>query len=156
MSYLDILSLEEVKNHLRVDDTSDDNAIKRMISSAFRYIEKETNILVYQRNVTYLMENGQAYVYDYPITAVVSPADYDSDYTVRKQNYTIYNYGSETTDLTLTVGYAQATDVPDELIDVALEIVDLLYYKHETGKTIDKDLSSYSKKVLHDNKRFII
>ena len=156
MAYLDVISLETAKNYLRVDDTADDASITRMIKSALSYVERETNIKVYQRNLTYLMQYGVAYVYDYPIDSVVSPADYDNDNTVRKEKYNIYNYGSKTIDLTLNVGYSDPADVPTELIEVALEIVDLLYYQHETGKTIEKDLSQLSKDILFDYKRFLI
>jgi hypothetical protein len=158
MAYIDVISLATAKNHLRVDSTltADDTAITRMITSALRYVERETNILVYQRDKTYLMEDGCIYVYDYPINDVVTPADYDDDDTVQKQNYSIYNYGSDTIDFTLDVGYVDPADVPEDLIEVALEIIDLMYYSHETGKTVNKDLSALSRDTLNTYKRFLI
>jgi hypothetical protein len=156
MAYIDVLPLTTAKNHLRVDDTADDAAITRMINTALAFIEKETNILVYQRDVTYLMVDGCKYVYDFPIDSVVAPADYDNDATVKKTNYSIYSYGSETVDLTLTVGYSDPADVPSELVDVALEIIDLMYHEKETGSNWRKDLSSLSKEILFNNKRFVL
>jgi len=156
MAYLDVIPLATAKNYLRVDDslTADDADITRMIHAALRHIEKETNILVYQRNVTYLAVNGCAKVYDAPITAVVTPTDYDNDLTERYQNYNNYYYGSDTFDLTLTVGYANPSDVPDELVQVALEMIDIMYYSPE--KSYKKDISELSKEVLNDLKRFIL
>ena len=158
MAYLDVISLAEAKVYLRVDSghTADDNDITRMIKSALSYVERATNHLVYQRSMTYLMKDGCAYVYDYPIDSVDTPADYDDDDTEQNHNYSIYNYGSTTRNLTLTVGYLDPADVPSELIDVALEIIDLLYYAHETGKTIEKDLSQLSRNILNQYKRFLI
>jgi len=158
MAYIDILTLDEAKNHLKIDSdlTDDDGAITRMISSAFRYIERETNILVYQRSETYKMVDGCVTVYDSPIDSVDVPTDYDADDTIEKTTYNIYNYGSDTTDLTLTVGYLLPTDVPEDLIYVALEIIDLMYYEEETGKSFKKDLSELSKDIIFSNKRFIL
>jgi len=158
MAYIDVIPLATAKTHLRVDETltADNDAITRMIKTALSYVERQTNILVYQRSQTYLMVDGCVYVYDYPIDSVDVPTDYDDDDTIEKTTYNIYNYGSETTDLTLTVGYLDPADVPPDLIDVALEIIDLLYYSHETGKTIAKDLSEMSREILFSNKRFIL
>ncbi len=158
MAYLDVISLATAKISLRVDETLtiDDDTITRHIKSALSYIERETNIYVYQRSKTYLAVDGCVYVYDYPIDSVESPADYDSDDTTQKNNYNIYSYGSDTVDITLLVGYELPADVPTELVDVALEIIDLLYYSHETGKTVNKDLSQMSRDILNQNKRFIL
>ena len=158
MAYLDVIPLADAKIYLAIDDGMNDrdNEILRMIKSALSYVEQQTNVIIYQRSKTYLMLDGCAYVYDAPIDSVTSPTDYDADETTRKHNYSIYNYGSETTDLTLLVGYLDPNDVPSELIDVAYEIIDLLYYQHETGKTVEKDLSELSRGILHQYKRFII
>lgn len=158
MSYLTIISLPEAKNYLRVDDdlTEDDARITSMIKSAFSYLERITNVIVYQRDKTYLAVDGCVHVYDYPINGVTTPTDYDSENTVRKNGYSIYNYGSETTDITLSVGYADATNYPTELREVAFEIIDLMYYEHETGKSYIKDLSEFSKGVIENHRRFII
>ena len=115
MAYIDVIPLATAKNYLRVDSslTADDADITRMISVALSYIEKVTRVLVYQRSKTYLMQGGCAYVYDYPISAVTVPADYDDDDTTEKSTYNIYEYGSTTTiDFTLNVGYLDPADVP--------------------------------------------
>ena len=155
MAYLDVISLADAKTYLRLDDTlsADDNAIIRMIKSALSYIEMRTNVIIYQRDKTYLMVDGCAKIYDYPINSLSTPADAEA---TRKNGFTNYIYGSDTTDLTLSVGYADPDDIPKELIDVAYEIIDIFYYEHETGKSIDKDLSAMSQRILDEHKRFII
>lgn len=156
MAYIDVLPLSEVKNYLRVDSTldADDNEIIRMIRVALSFIEKETNILVYQRNKTYKAVNGCLRVYDAPIDSVVTPADYDSDNTTEYSTYTEYVYGSDTVDITLNVGYLYPEDVPEELKQIALEMVDLMYYKNEKNVK-EKDIFDWAKQSLFNYKRFI-
>jgi hypothetical protein len=157
MSYLTVISLAEAKVYLRVDDTltEDDNSITMMINAALGFVEKETGVLVYDRDKTYLMVDGERRVYDFPINSVVSPdaADMDIDQQI---SYTTYCYGTDTSNLVLNVGYATPSDIPQDLIAVAYEIIDLLYYSHETGKTIKKDLSQLSREMLTKHKRFIL
>ena len=154
MACLDIISLPDAKVSLRVDDTltEDDNSITRMISGAFDYIERWTNLMVYSRSKSYLIQSGCVVVYDYPINQLIEPTT-----AVREQKNTYSNYAISTTDteLKLNVGYTKAVDVPNDLIEVAYELIDLMYYQHETGKTIDKDLSELSKNILNKHKRFI-
>ena len=49
MSYLNIISLEEAKNYLRVDIdlTEDDNQITAMIKSSLGFVEKHTNHILF-------------------------------------------------------------------------------------------------------------
>ena len=158
MAYLDVITLTEAKNYLRIDDgmTDDDSRIRSMINASLSYLESLTNIIFYQRDKTYLAVDGCVYVYDYPINSVTSPDDYDSDDTVRKNGYSIYNYGIDTTDITLNVGYIDPENIPPELKEVAFEILDLMYYEKETGKSYIKDLSEFSKGVIDNHRRFII
>ncbi len=155
MSCLSIISLDEAKVYLRVDDTltEDDNQITRMINGAFDYIERWTNLMVYARSKSYLVQSGCATIYDAPINVVVSP---ETGVSVDvKETYSNYIISSTETELKLNVGYTTASNVPNDLIEVAYEIIDLLYYQHESGKTIDKDLSELSKSILDKHKRFI-
>ena len=158
MAVLDIISLEEAKNYLRVDDTltEDDNYIQRIINAAIGYIEQYTNVLMYDRQKDYLMIDGCVTVYDYPINGIVSPTP-TTDVDVEQLTlYNNYVYGSTTTTLSLNVGYENSANVPQDLIGVAYEVIDLLYYEHETGKTLDKDLSSLSRNILNQHKRFLV
>lgn len=158
MAYLDVISLPEAKVYLRVDDTltADDNSITRMINGALGYIERYTNVLVFDRTITYLMIDGAVSIYDGPINSVVSPTVANGLDVERKNNYNNYCFESETIDLKLNVGHENTSDIPQDLIDVAYEIIDLMYYEHETGKDFKKDISSLSREILDSHKRFIL
>lgn len=157
MAYLDVISLAEAKEYLRIDDTltDDDNQITRMISSALAFIERWTGVYVYAREKTYTMVDGSVYVYDYPINSITSPAEADMDNT-QKTLYKIFCYGSETSDLVLNIGHLLPSSVPLELIDVAYEIIDILYYGNEKGKKIEQMLSPISLDMLNQHRRFLV
>jgi len=155
MAYIDVITLSEAKTYLRVDDTltEDDAQITRMINASLSYVEKATNIIVFARLKEYVMVNGCNRVYDYPINSLIDPIEASIE---RKTLYSIYSYGTDTITLSLNVGYADVNDFPDELREVALEIIDLMYYEHESGKSYIKDLSSLSVSILNQYKRFLI
>jgi len=156
MAYIDIITLAEAKNYLRIDDTltDDDAQITRMINAALAYIENCTNIMLFARDKTYTMVDGFVRVYDYPINAdAPDPADVEVEI---KTSYVNYSFGSDTIDLVLNVGFDDPDDVPAQLKEVAFEIIDLMYYEHETGKKYTKDLTTLSTVILNSYRRFIL
>ena len=155
MAYIDVLPLATAKNYLRLDDslTDDDMAITRMIKSALSYIERYTNVFVYARNKTYILDDDNfVRVYDFPINSVVT-VDYE-----RKDRYNYSNFilTGEDTSLVLNVGYADPTDVPSELIDIALQYVKYLYYEAETNTNNNGVVPQWLNDMLFSYKRFII
>jgi hypothetical protein len=156
MAYLDIITLAEAKTYLRIDDTltEDDAQITRMIKASLSQIERATNYILFARSKDYVVENCSVNVYDYPINSLTTPTTATS---VEKSIYTTYST-IVATDLkvTLNVGYVNPLDVPSDLIEVAFEMIDLMYYSPETGKSIKSDLSELSKMVLSNYKRFFI
>ena len=156
MAYLDIITLAEAKTYLRIDDTltEDDAQITRMIKASLSQIERATNYILFARSKDYVVENCSVNVYDYPINSLTTPTTATS---VEKSIYTTYST-IVVTDLkvTLNVGYVNPLDVPSDLIEVAFEMIDLMYYSPETAKSIKSDLSELSKMVLSNYKRFFI
>ena len=156
MAYLDIITLAEAKTYLRIDDTltEDDAQITRMIKASLSQIERATNYILFARAKDYVVENCSVNVYDYPINSLTTPTTATS---VEKSIYTTYST-IVATDLKvkLNVGYVNPLDVPSDLIEVAFEMIDLMYYSPETGKSIKSDLSELSKMVLSNYKRFFI
>lgn len=152
MSYLNVIPLETAKTHLRVDHNASDNEITRMIKSACRYIEKYTNILLFEREVTYHLDDSDCVlVYEWPIQSKVSTFDVES---VRKSTYSIYTVRDQD-ELVLSVGYALLEDVPEDLIDAALAIIDVWFFGSE--KQVDTTLIPMDvKQTLDLYKRFII
>ena len=71
MAYLDIIPLSDAKVYLRIDDdlTEDDNQITRMINASLSYIERYTNVILYDRDKEYRLINGCVRVYDYPVNS---------------------------------------------------------------------------------------
>lgn len=154
MAYLDIIPLADAKVYLRIDDTltEDDAQIERMIKGALSFIENWTNYILYARDKEYRLINGCVSVYDYPINSEVT-ADLESE---NKTLYTNYTLGTSNDLITLNVGYSVTTDVPQELIEVAFEIIKLMYYEKETNKSHLNSLDSLSVMTLNQYKRFIL
>ena len=151
MSYISVISLETAKNYLRVDDdlTEDDNSITSMINAALRHIENYTNVLVYARDKSYDFDDEVLRVYDYPINSTIT-ADVTSE---RKSLYT--NYSGSVSLLELNVGYVDPLEVPDDLIQVALEMIDIMYYIQKGGES-KAVITPLMQDILDSNKRFII
>lgn len=126
MTYNEILPLAEVKNYLRIDDdfTDDDAAIERMVRSALGFIEQRTNhIFQIRENVEYFRNDRQYLdIYDYPLT-------YTGDLTkLSYSNKVRFDADNVTID---SVGYASRSDIPDALIDAALQMIKVFYYEGE-------------------------
>ena len=149
MAYIDVITLERAKNYLRIDPdlTDDDAEITSMITASLRYIEKRTNHLVYARDIVYT-QGCQVKVYDYPINSVVTdPAPYQVDFTT----WVVF---IDTKTVELNVGYTDPADVPDELIQAALQMIKVWYYESE--KQVNSTLIPESvKEAIDVYRRFI-
>lgn len=126
MAYIDVISLSRAKNYLRIDSgmIDDDAEITSMINAALRFVEKRTNHLVYERPATYTGA-CQVKVYDYPINSIVTnPAP-------MVVYYSTYAVFPDVKTVNLTVGYGNVANVPDELIQAALQMIKIWYYESE-------------------------
>lgn len=155
MSYLNIITLAEAKNYLRVDDslTADDAQITSMIKSSLSYIERATNHIAFARSKSYLFEDCEVRVYDYPINSLTSPTDAESDDNGLYVTYTTDN--SDNTTLTLNVGYSNPADFPSELKDAALQMIKYYYFEAETDQANKGNLPMWLKDTINQYKRFI-
>jgi len=125
MAYIDVITLERAKNYLRIDSdlADDDTEITSMINASLRYIEKRTNHIMYAQDKTY---TGvcQVKVHDFPINSIVTtPEPFNVDYSMFK----IFPNDKE---VVLNVGYG-VDEVPDELIQAALQMIKVFYYESE-------------------------
>ena len=157
MAYQDIITIDQAKAYLRIDDgmSADDMFVGIMINTAFQYIEQFTNVICVAVDKVYRYdENKEVRVYDFPINTEILPSGVDVEYN---DLYEIYysDFGSDIESVSLNVGYEFATDVPNDLVVVAYEIIDVLYYGKESGKSID-DLSPMAMQILWNNKRFML
>lgn len=155
MAYTDIISVEDAKNYLRIDDTlsSDDALIGVIIGSAFQYIEKYTNVICIEKDKTYYYDDCVTRVYDAPINTSVLP---DNTEEYMYELYSVFQVSDiDIKTITLNVGYGDPTDVPQDLIMVAYELINIFYYGKDTGN-IDESLSSMSSAILFSYKRYLL
>jgi hypothetical protein len=148
MSYLDVISLQRAKDYLRVDlDFNDDDVqIESMIKASLRFIEKRTNHIMFGQDKTY---TGvcQVKVYDYPINSIVTTP------TPFNVNYSLFKIFPNDKEVVLNVGYSVG-EVPEDLIEVALQMLKVWYYESE--KQVNTTLIPMSvHEVLDIYKRFM-
>lgn len=133
MAYTDVISLEDAKEYLGVDDDSRDTEIYRMISAALRFVEQHTGHIVDARNKKYYYRDRQVDVYDFPINSVVSPDPNTTTATVyaNKTNYVDSDADSEFVEL--NVGYTDVLDIPPVLVEAAYMLLDHFFNQGQTG-----------------------
>ena len=149
MSYINIIPLQDARVYLRIDDTltQDNEAITRMINASLAKIEQMTNVHLIAKSKEYVFDDLKVTVYDFPINSLTSPT---TATVVEKTQYSVYTAALKTDlKLVLNVGYAVVSDVPKDLIEVAYEIIDILYYNKENK------LSNLSQTTLDAYRRFI-
>lgn len=151
MTYLEVLPLETVKNYLKVDEgqTETDAEITQMIKSSLAYIEKRTNHIFQAKSKVYYKDCAlvqQVKVYDYPIN------DADDLDILYRPNYAVVPTVNDM--VTLSLGYNDIFDVPDELIDAALGIINFWFYNSET-KGADNSIPDFINAVIDQNRRFV-
>jgi len=153
MAFIDVVSLAEAKQYLRVDDgfTADDSLITMLINLAGNDVERFTNHLLFAREKTYKFFDGEKRVYDYPINSVTSPVEDDMDIT-ELSLYSLYCYSSG--DLVLNVGYADPADVPPMLKIKMLEIVDGMYNGNDNSSITNFTDDLYES--IHTYRRFTL
>ncbi len=134
--YTDVISLDQAKLYLRIDEGQDvtDDEITGMINSALSYIEKRTNHIFKTKEKVYYKDCAlvqQVKVYDYPIVVEEPPAidiKYRTNYAIVP---TVEGF------VTLTLGYEEVEDIPSELIDCALQLINYWFYNSETKNAMN-------------------
>lgn len=150
-NYTDVISLATAKLYLKIDSgqTETDNEITAMINSALSYIEKRTNHIFKTRDKVYYKDCAlvqQVRVYDYPIQNV------DDLDIVYRQNYAIVPTVNNM--VTLTIGYEDVDDIPPELIDSALQLINFWFYNSETKNAMNT-VPDFVAINIDTNRRFI-
>jgi len=151
-NYTDVISLERAKLYLKVDElqTVTDDEITSMINSSLSFIEKRTNHIFKTRNKVYYMDCAlvqSVKVYDYPIDNTETEFD-----IVYRPTYAIVPTVNNM--VTLTIGYTNVEDIPNELIDAALQVIKVWFYESE--KQVNTTLIPLSvMEAIDVNRRFI-
>lgn len=149
MGYNDVLPLSKVKVYLRIDEdfTETDNEICTMRDAALRYIEKQTNHIMFARDIDYYKTElaNDITVYDYPINEVPE-GKVELKYTLKSKFVT--------DSITLNIGYENPYDVPSELIQAALEMIKVWYFEAEKQANTTL-IPENVKEIISIYKRFI-
>ena len=157
MSYSTVLPLDDVKLYLRITHDESNAEISRMIKSAMEIVELKTNVLVYQRATkTYPFVDNHVRVYDGPIntsgTTGLATTVTRTDY----RNYSLFeDTNADNTSVVLDVGHSSPSDVPQGLIDAALEMIDYWYYKND-GRANISLMPDSVEQTLSVHTRFLI
>jgi hypothetical protein len=151
-NYIDVISLEQAKLYLKIDDaqTITDNEITGMINSALSFIEKRTNHIFKTRDKVYYKDCAlvqQVKVYDFPIDNTVTELD-----IVYRPLYAIVPTIDDV--VTLTIGYDNLDDIPSELIDSALQLINFWFYNSETNNAMNT-VPDFVMQNIDINRRFI-
>lgn len=148
MSYLSVIPLSRAKLYLRIDDDQieTDAEITDMIKGALSYIEKRTNHIFFPRNKAYYGEDS-VNVYDFPINTV-------PEINTQLIYSTYSNVTTNSNTVILNVGYINPNDIPEEIIQSALQILKVWFFEGE--KQTNTTLIPESVLMALDiNRRFI-
>jgi hypothetical protein len=145
-----MLSLERVKEYLRVDSDFDDTEIQNMIWGAETYFSNETNHIFGIQEKDYFPPFR---IYDFPII--------DTSTLTRKPNYYIPTECPTTDFITLEVGYATEGAIPNDIVQCLLQIIKVWYYESEketsqSGSSNTSLLPMSVKQVIEKYRRFLI
>jgi hypothetical protein len=151
-NYTDVISLEQAKLYLKIDDeqTVTDDEITGMINSALSFIEKRTNHIFKTRDKVYFKDCAlvqQVKVYDYPIDNTETELD-----IIYRLLYAIVPTVNNT--VTLTIGYTSVEDIPSELIDSALQLINFWFYNSETKNAMNS-VPDFVLTNIDVNRRFL-
>jgi hypothetical protein len=151
-NYTDVISLEQAKLYLKIDEgqTVTDDEITGMINSALSYIEKRTNHIFKTRDKVYFKDCAlvqQVKVYDYPIDNTETELD-----IIYRPLYAIVPTVNNT--VTLTTGYTSVDDIPSELIDSALQLINFWFYNSETKNAMNT-IPDFVLSNIDLNRRFL-
>ena len=138
ITYLDIISVTEMKKYLRVEVDFFDDIVKDYIESAFMLFEKKTNHYTATQTKSY--EAGKVY-YDYPL----------SDYTDVIRNGLMFTAKS---DITVNVGYSNAVQVPADIKFAVKKLVEGMFLAEEKSEPFTIS-DSMAMEVIKEYKRYI-
>ena len=150
-NYTDVISLEQAKLYLKIDDgqTITDDEITGIINSALSFIEKRTNHIFKTREKVYFKDCAlvqQVKVYDYPIDNI------DELDIIYRPLYAIVPTVNNM--VTLTTGYTNVDDIPSELIDSALQLINFWFYNSETKNAMNS-VPDFVLSNIDVNRRFL-
>lgn len=137
-TYLDIIPLDLAKKFLRVDGNHEDDIITLYIESSCKIFEQKTEVALAQKEKPFY--EGKRYYVD--------PINSEED-VLRKSLYFVPKK-----DLTLVVGYADPLEVPSDIKQCILKMVQGMYLAEEKNEFYS--FNSEVEVVINLYKRFWI
>lgn len=149
---MSVITLDQAKIYLRIDDDLDvdmEAELQLLINAAESVISEKTGHILNPMSRTYTPgPDGCVRVYEYPINEGI-PEDVG---VVHKANFSSF-YSAE--PVTLNVGYEQVADVPEALVNAALQLLKFYYYEAEAKATPQK-MPPQIHQAIMTYKRFIL
>lgn len=128
MAALDVITLQEAKDNLRVDFDDDDAIISRLIRTSVDWVERYTCHKLWQRTESLTSDGCPIEVYDYPVTVSSVVKDGNPvEYTTVNRSDKIIIEAPKDAVVTLSVGYGTVDAVPSPLLDACYKIITYLY-----------------------------
>lgn len=145
------ITLDRAKHYLRLDDDKTelgDLELQSMITAAEQFVERRTGHIFTPKSKTYYKApDGVIRVYDTPITTDLSIYTYD-----QKNGYVAIHYQES---VTLTVGYTDVFQIPQALVNAALQVLKVWYYESES-QTNEALVPISVREALHSFRRFVV
>jgi hypothetical protein len=121
-----MIGIDKIKLYLRIDDDAFDSELLNLEKTAVLYWEKQTNVLLTQREKTY---NKPKRIYDFPIADTTALNE-------RSLYFTPIDYCIDS--LTLLVGYTDFEDVPEDIVTCLLMLIKYWFESTEDEKLMNK------------------
>lgn len=164
MTPLDVISVEQAKQFIKVDFSDDDLIIEGLISAAIGLVEQSTQYRLYNRTEVIYTSKILYEAFQFPLigSSVISQDSADTNvYTIRSRPqtlrtilfwgngfeyvdtyqsfwnndyYNISNPCSVTFSLSLNVGYLNITDIPQDLITAVKQVITYTYENRDMTK----------------------
>lgn len=122
MTALDVISLVDAKEYLRVDYADQDSVITRNIKSAVALIEQYTDVMLYERERTYSLLGCSLEIYDSPIQFTGTLPT-----KTKQMAMSVIVYGKSGETFTANVGYSDTNEIPQNLVDACYKMITYLY-----------------------------
>lgn len=143
---LDVISLQQAKDHLVIDFNDYDQQIQGLIETAISLVEQYTDYRLYERVETFYATTCSTNIVTYPITVtdVVNEAgDVVTGYKTRNLPLSITLYVPNQSVITADVGYATVGEIPHSLVSAAYKIITYLFENkdvYSVGLPVDVQL----------------
>lgn len=136
MDALDVITLEEAKEYLKVDFDNEDQLITNLIRSAVALIERKTSYMLYQRDEMKFISNPDK-IYEYPFALATSETATEYQIYENRLYSSIRIIGGDPypcnngRSVELTIGYNDPSLVPSPLKDACLRLITYWYDQRE-------------------------